>query len=156
MPLVPYMLAAAVLGALVAFQPLVNAILARAIGSPYGAAAISIAVAGLGALAMVAVTGRGDISRAALAGVPWWVYLAGLIGTVFVAGGVVIAPVTGALLFFACVVAGQLGGAMLADHFGWLRRRGAPDLAGAARRARAGARRRGAGPARLTPPLSRA
>jgi len=120
MPLVPYMLAAAVLGALVAFQPLVNAILARAIGSPYGAAAISIAVAGLGALAMVAVTGRGDISRAALAGVPWWVYFAGLIGTVFVAGGVVIAPVTGALLFFACVVAGQLGGAMLADHFGWL------------------------------------
>ena len=111
MPLVPYMLAAAVLGALVAFQPLVNAILARAIGSPYGAAAISIAVAGLGALAMVAVTGRGDISRAALAGVPWWVYFAGLVGTVFVAGGVVIAPVTGALLFFACVVA---------DHFGWL------------------------------------
>jgi len=119
MPLVPYMLAAAVLGALVAFQPLVNAILARAIGSPYGAAAISIAVAGLGALAMVAVTGRGDISRAALAGVPWWVYFAGLVGTVFVAGGVVIAPVTGALLFFACVVAGQLGGALLADHFGW-------------------------------------
>ena len=26
---------------------------------------------------------------------------------------------TGGLLFFACVVAGQLGGAMLADHFGW-------------------------------------
>ena len=119
MPLVPYILVAAVLGALVAFQPLVNAILARAIGSPYGATAISIAVAGLGALAMVAVTGRGDISRAALAGVPWWVYLAGLVGTVFVAGGVVIAPVTGGLVFFACVVAGQLGGAMLADHFGW-------------------------------------
>ena len=31
MPLVPYILVAAVLGALVAFQPLVNAILARAI-----------------------------------------------------------------------------------------------------------------------------
>ena len=49
---------------------------------------------------------------------PWWVYLAGFAGTLFVAGGVVIAPVTGALLFFICVVAGQLLGATLADHFG--------------------------------------
>ena len=67
---------------------------------------------------MVALTGRGDISRATLASVPWWVYLAGFAGTLFVAGGVVIAPVTGALLFFICVVAGQLLGATLADHFG--------------------------------------
>ena len=57
MPILPYMLSAVLLGALVAFQPLANAILARAIGSPYGAAAISIAVAGIGALAMVGVTG---------------------------------------------------------------------------------------------------
>jgi transporter family-2 protein len=119
MPILPYMFAAVLLGAVVAFQPLTNAILARAIGSPFGAAAISIAVAGLGALAMISVTGRGDLRHATLAGVPWWVYLAGLAGTLFVAGGVVIAPITGALLFFACVVAGQLGGALLADHFGW-------------------------------------
>ena len=119
MPMLPYLFVALLLGALVAFQPLANAILARAIGSPYGAAAISIAISVLGALAMVSITGRGDIRVATLAAVPWWVYLAGFIGTVFVAGGVVIAPVTGALLFFACVVAGQLGGAMLADHFGW-------------------------------------
>ena len=118
MPMLPYMLVAALLGVVVAFQPLTNAILARAIGSAFGAAAISIAVAGLGALVMIGVTGRGDITRATLASVPWWVYLAGLVGTVFVAGGVVIAPVTGALLFFACVVAGQLVGALLADHFG--------------------------------------
>jgi uncharacterized membrane protein YdcZ (DUF606 family) len=54
---------------------------------------------------MLAVAGRGDMSRATLASVPWWVYLAGFVGTVFVAGGVVIAPVTGALVFFVCVVA---------------------------------------------------
>ena len=46
------------------------------------------------------------------------IYLAGLIGTLFVAGGVVIAPITGGLLFFACIVAGQLIGATVADHFG--------------------------------------
>ena len=64
------------------------------------------------------MTGRGDISRATLATVPWWIYLAGFVGTLFVAGGVVIAPVTGAQLFFISVIAGQLIGATLADHFG--------------------------------------
>jgi bacterial/archaeal transporter family-2 protein len=112
------MLAAILLGMVVTFQLLMNAILARAIGSPYGAAAISIFVAALGAAVMIGFAGRGDLSRAALAAVPWWVYLAGFIGTLFVVSGVVIAPVTGALLFFVCVVAGQLLGAMLADHFG--------------------------------------
>ena len=113
-----YLVAAMLLGMLVAFQPLLNAILSRAIGSAYGATAISIFVAALGAVMMIAVAGRGDMSRAALASVPWWVYLAGFIGTIFVAGGVVIAPVTGALLFFICIIAGQLLGATLADHFG--------------------------------------
>jgi bacterial/archaeal transporter family-2 protein len=118
MPLLAYLAAALGLGVLVALQPLLNAVLARAVGSAYGAAAISILVAALGALVMIAVTGRGDVSRATLASVPWWVYLAGFVGTLFVAGGVVIAPVTGALLFFMCVVAGQLLGATVADHFG--------------------------------------
>jgi transporter family-2 protein len=118
MAMATYLAVAVILGVTVSFQPLMNAVLARAIGSPYGAAAISIAVAALGAAAMVAVTGRGEISRATLAAVPWWIYLAGLVGTIFVAGGVVIAPVTGAQLFFISVIAGQLLGATLADHFG--------------------------------------
>jgi bacterial/archaeal transporter family-2 protein len=117
-PLWGYMIAAMLVGALVSTQPPLNAILARSIGSPYGAAAISIAIAFACALAMLLVTGRGDMSRATLASVPWWVYLAGTVGTIFVASGAVMAPVTGALLFFACVVAGQLVGALLADHFG--------------------------------------
>ncbi len=118
MAILIYLAAAVGLGILVAFQPLMNAILSRAIGSAYGAAGISIMVAALGAVLMVAVAGRGDLSRSTLASVPWWVYFAGFIGTAFVAGGVVIAPVTGALLFTACVIAGQLLGATVADHFG--------------------------------------
>ena len=113
-----YLAAALMLGMIIAIQPLMNAVLARAIGSPYGAAAISILVAFIGALLMILVAGRGDTSRASLSAVPWWIYLAGFIGTAFVAGGVLIAPVTGALLFFLCAIAGQLLGATLADHFG--------------------------------------
>ena len=113
-----YLAVAVIIGVSVSFQPLMNAVLARAIGSPYGAAAISIAVALVGAAGVVAVTGRGDISRATLASVPWWIYLAGLSGTLFVTGAVLIAPVTGAQLFFVSVIAGQLIGGSLADHYG--------------------------------------
>ncbi len=113
-----YLAASVGLGVALAVQPLLNAMLARSIGSPYGAAAISIFVAMIGGLAILLVAGRGEITRATLGAVPWWVYLAGVVGTAFVAGGVVIAPVTGALLFFLCVIAGQLGGAAIADHLG--------------------------------------
>jgi transporter family-2 protein len=98
------MLVAVGVGVLVTFQPLMNAILARAIGSPYGATLVSLFVSATGAILMVAVTGRGAMNRDTLATVPWWVFLAGLVGLVFVLSGVTVAPVTGALLFFMCVI----------------------------------------------------
>jgi transporter family-2 protein len=116
--ILPYLFSAIGLGVIVAFQPLMNAVIARAIGSAFGAALISILITLVGAIVMVAVAGRGEISRATLGAVPWWIFLSGLIGTFFVAGGVVIAPVTGGLVFVACVVAGQLVGATLVDHYG--------------------------------------
>ena len=119
MPISAYVVMALTMGVTVTLQPLMNAILARAIGSPFGAAAISISVAALGAIVMVAITGRGDdepgdAGLGALVGLP-----RRPVGTLFVAGGVVIAPVTGAQLFFISVIAGQLIGATLADHFGF-------------------------------------
>lgn len=118
MAIVNYLAAATVIGILLSFQPLMNAVLARAVGSPYGAAAISLVVAGLGGILIATVAGRGEMTRATLSTVPWWIFLAGLIGALFVAGAVVIAPVTGAQLFFVTVIGGQLIGATLADHFG--------------------------------------
>ena len=115
---VSHMLAAMVIGALISMQAPLNVLLSRAIGSAYGATAISVFVAFLSILVIVLLTGWGEISRNTLSVVPWWVYLAGIVGAVFVAGGVVIVPVTGALVFFICVVAGQLLGSVIADHFG--------------------------------------
>ena len=120
MQTLPYALTAVIVGAAVAMQPSMNATLARAIGSSNGASALSIAVALLTMLALIAFTGAGDISRERLAEVPWWIFFAGTAGALFVAGGTYIAPVTGTLLFFVCVVAGQLTASIIADHFGIL------------------------------------
>lgn len=118
MTTLPYIAAAFIVGMLVSTQPALNAILARAIASPYAATSISILVAFICSLAVLAMTGRGELSAQTLGSVPLWVFLAGVVGMLFVGGGIVIAPVIGALAFFICVVAGQLVGAALADHFG--------------------------------------
>jgi transporter family-2 protein len=118
MQLLPYMFAAIVVGTMVSAQPPLNAILSRSVGSAFGATAIQIFVALCCALLVLFITGSGEISRRTLTAVPWWAYLGGVFGAIFVASGVVIAPVTGALVFFVCIVAGQLLGSMLADHFG--------------------------------------
>lgn len=114
----PFMLAAILVGAIVSTQPAMNAILARAIGSAIGASAISIAVAFISVLIVVALVGAGRMNVATLGTVPWWIYLAGVAGAIFVVGGVVIAPVTGTLIFFVCIIAGQLIGSAVTDHFG--------------------------------------
>lgn len=115
----PYMAAAILLGALVTIQPLLNAILARSIGSPYGATTVAIFLAFLCGLAFITLRGNGgEISVRTLTAVPWWVYLTSVIGVFYVAGGVVIAPVTGAFLFFVCVIGGQLIGSAVMDHMG--------------------------------------
>ena len=118
MQLLTYMLAAAVVGAMISIQPPLNAILARGIGSAYWATAISIGIAFVCILAVVAVAGPGDMSIGTLKTVPVWVVFAGIVGAVFVLSGTVIAPVTGGLVFFVCIVAGQLIGSTIADHFG--------------------------------------
>ena len=113
-----YVLFAIVIGAAISVQPPVNATMARGLGSPLLAASISIFIS----LVFVTVLwlslgrGTGDISQVRM--LPWWVIIGGIVGVVFVAGGVVVVPKLGVALFFICVVAGQLIGSTLIDQFG--------------------------------------
>jgi transporter family-2 protein len=98
----------------------VNASLRGMIGHPVVAATVSFAV-GTIALLIAGVVTRvtwpsvGDASR-----VPWWAWTGGLLGAVFVAANVVLAPRLGAAVLTAAIVAGQLGAAIMLDHFGWI------------------------------------
>jgi transporter family-2 protein len=110
--------AAIAIGACLSVQPPVNAVMARTLGSPLLAACISIAIS-LIFIVLVWLTwgkGAGDLTQVRT--LPWWILIGGVVGAVFVAGGVMFAPILGVALFFVCVVAGQLLGSTLADHFG--------------------------------------
>ncbi|MGF1552170.1 MAG: DMT family transporter [Paracoccaceae bacterium] len=109
---------AALIGAVASAQPFVNAALAKSVQSPLVAALISLSVSATLAVCLVLAFGTSALARASLASVPWWGYLGGVIGLMFVGGALLLAPVAGALAFFVCLVAGQLAGATAIDHFG--------------------------------------
>jgi len=117
--LVLLMLAA---GALVAIQAPINALLARGLGSPVSAAAVSFAV-GLAALSLLAALSAPRPELAALRALPPHAWIGGLMGAVFVAAAAFAVPRLGVAWLLVLTIAGQLAAALVIDHFGWL---GAP------------------------------
>jgi len=113
----PFILAAIAIGALISLQPGLNADVARRIGSPFTAAFLSTAVA-FGAAATYVLVTRQPVDWTAIAAVPWYLWIAGFVGLVFVVGTLWLAPILGAALLFAAIVCGQMLGATVADQLG--------------------------------------
>ena len=106
-------------GGMIALQAPTNAILARAGGSPVLAALISFTV---GTLCLLAVwLGSGTRPRtAAFVGLPWYAWLGGAYGAVYVAIAAYAAPKIGIASLITIGIAGQIAIALLLDHFGLL------------------------------------
>ncbi|MCP8940586.1 DMT family transporter [Alsobacter sp. SYSU M60028] len=102
-------------------QAAINAQLARALGSPLAATAVSFAT---GAVAMALVTlavARDAPLLENAARTPLWILLAGgVLGATYVLGNIVLVPRLGAATLFAFAIAGQLAAALAMDQFGLL------------------------------------
>ena len=106
-------------GALVALQAPTNAMLAKAGGSPILAALISFAV-GTTALFAVWLMSGNRPGTAAFAGLPWFAWVGGLYGAVFVAVAAYAAPKIGLATLITVGIAGQIAMALWMDHVGAL------------------------------------
>lgn len=104
-------------GGATALQAPTNAKLATAVGSPVNAAFISFAV-GTAALALVAAALQARPDVAAAKGLPWWTWIGGLYGAVFVVAAAWGVPRLGVALTITLMVAGQLLISVVLDHFG--------------------------------------
>jgi transporter family-2 protein len=51
---------------------------------------------------------------------PWWSWIGGILGAFFVTMSIILLPKMGAAVFVSVVVAGQLVGAAVIDHYGLL------------------------------------
>jgi transporter family-2 protein len=110
-----------VAGACIAIQSPINAELARGLGFPVAAAAISFLA---GALVLGFITAAGiQVGNVSLnwRGAPIWMFAAGgCLGAVYVTSAVLLTPRIGAAAVMALAVAGQLLAGLMLDRIGYL------------------------------------
>lgn len=105
-------------GAVLPFQAASNAGVARAMGHPLWGALTSLTFSSIAIICgLMATRAPAPNLHAAFQG-PWWIWIGGLMGAVYVGAAAAVTPKLGAGGFLACVVAGQMVAAVLVDHFG--------------------------------------
>jgi transporter family-2 protein len=104
-------------GAMVSIQAPTNALLAKAGGSPVLAALISFTVGTISLLLVWLLSGNRP-GTAEFAGLPWYAWLGGVYGAVFVAVAAFAAPKIGVASLITIGIAGQIAMALWLDHIG--------------------------------------
>jgi len=100
------------------FQAAGNAAVGRALGHWLWGAFTSLTVSSVVVIAALLIlrVPTPDLGKA-LQG-PWWLWIGGVLGALYVAGAAALTPKLGAAGFLVLVVAGQILTAVIADHFG--------------------------------------
>lgn len=116
---IPAAVAAFAAGALLAVQAGANAQLGRAVGSPFGATTLQLAVGcAAGALCALAAGSLGALEG--LARAPWWHAAAGTASAFYVVATILLFPRLGAVVSVGLFIAGQILASLALDGFGWL------------------------------------
>lgn len=116
-PSVLMMILVVLAGGATALQAPTNARLAAAVASPVNAAFVSFAV-GTVALAVAAAALQTRPDMGAVRALPWWTWVGGLYGAIFVVAAAWGVPRLGVALTITLMVAGQLLIGLILDHFG--------------------------------------
>lgn len=116
----PYVLLALAGGVSLALQAPINARLKEVIRSSALSSALVSTVVSVAVLTvLILVTHRSGSGLSNLGTGPWWIYIGGLCGVVFLVASLVGVAEQGVLVTFVAVVAGQVVAAMVVDRFGW-------------------------------------
>ena len=111
------MIAVVLAGGATALQAPTNARLMGAVGSPVNAAFVSFAV-GTAALGILAVILQAKPDLEASRALPWYAWVGGLYGAIFVVAAAWGVPRLGVATTITLMVAGQLLLSLFLDHFG--------------------------------------
>lgn len=114
-----FLILAMLVGAIVPVQTVVNTRLRQSVGSPIGASFVSfvVAVAVASALAFTS-TGALIPDLSVPAREPWWIWLGGFMGVLFIAGNIVLFPKLGAVQTVILPILGQAIMGLVIDRFG--------------------------------------
>ncbi|MFD5179895.1 DMT family transporter [Nocardia sp. NPDC058379] len=114
-----YLAAALAVGGLLALQASVNLQLGKAVGTPYGAATVQLAVSAV-LLAVVAAVAGGWGALAGLGDVEWWKLVGGIASPVYITSAILLFPRLGALASVGLFVTGQMFASIALDVGGLL------------------------------------
>jgi bacterial/archaeal transporter family-2 protein len=104
-------------GIAIAVQTGVNTQLRLHLGGALPAVFVSFAV-GMILIVFALVGARTPFPLAQLTRAPWWMWLGGVLGVFIVSTNIIVAPRLGAALLMSLAIAGQLGAAVVLDHYG--------------------------------------
>ncbi|KRN98407.1 DMT family transporter [Companilactobacillus kimchiensis] len=115
----PFRLMGILAGMFSASQTAINGHLGVVLQSTVKAAFVSFFV-GIVVLIIIVATLHPQIKLLAVNGKnPWWMWIGGLIGAIFVLGNVYLVPIIGTGLAVVIVLVGLITGSLLIDQFGW-------------------------------------
>jgi transporter family-2 protein len=116
-----YVLLAAAIGAGVVVQASINGDLRLVVGDPYRTALISTTVSTIFLFALSGVmVGKPVPDASTFSTAPWWMWIGGVLGAIYVAAATVLVTKLGSAVMFTLVILGQLMMAVVMDHFGWI------------------------------------
>ena len=111
------LLLAVVGGGCIPVQAGINNLLRRFLGDPMQASLVSFAVGTLALWIYSLVTRQSWPGISEVAATPWWLWIGGLFGTVFVTCTIMLGPKLGAATMTAFMLLGQLAVSVILDHF---------------------------------------
>ncbi len=117
---ISYSLLAITIGAGVAVQASLNAQLRNYVGHPMFAALVNFLVGTLCLIGLLLILRVPWPAMYAMKQAPMWLWLGGMLGALYVASAVLIAPKLGAGVMFALLIAGQVAMSLILDHYGWV------------------------------------
>jgi bacterial/archaeal transporter family-2 protein len=113
---IPFLLA---VGALLALQAAANVQLSAAVGSPFTASTLQLAIGAVLLLGLALVVGA--IARLdRVPDAPAWHLVGGLGSAVYITAGIVLFPRLGAIVTVGLFIAGQMAASLVLDGLGWL------------------------------------
>ena len=114
------LLLALVAGLMLPLQAGLNSEMGRVLKSPVYASIVSFVTGLLALVAYGLVTSLRWSDLRATVVLPWYYWLGGVLGAVYVYGLIVLTPRLGVALTFGLTVAAQMTFSLLLDHYGWL------------------------------------
>ncbi len=112
-----FVLFAALGGAAITVQAGLNAQVARTLGHPLWGTLVSLTVSVLSILPMLILFRAGPPTLSGIGETPWWIWIGGALGALFITVALIAAPELGAVVFISAVVMGQIIVSLLLDQF---------------------------------------